>query len=334
MKYILILLIFNSVAKAQITNKNVNFNEVKASLKSFELFKKTVYKEPFENGVYIVNGDTPIENERDLKRFYYSMIAKMDTSLTRMEMNRLFEKGAIRTSKRSNISSLRWSPEERILQKGISGLASPHFIVDAPNGKISVWSKQNVHELKYCISTEFGRNYTKIKNSMMAASSAWMDTSIINFRHVDSLDDKCNENTNGVDFDIRPVDVDGEYLARAFFPRYSRTSSNVLIDKSALNLNPLGQLSIDGILRHELGHVLGLRHEHTRPESGACFEDYEWVSYGNYDRNSVMHYPQCNGNGDWSLTLSYMDKRGMGCLYGPPLGEKIDEQFCKNLVVN
>src|SRR4029453_1527577 len=66
----------------------------------------------------------------------------------------------------------------------------------------------------------------------------------------------------------------------------------------------------------ELGHTLGWRHEHTRPDSGTCFEDNNWRPLSSYDRFSVMHYPQCNGGGDWTLTLTNFDKSGAACLYG------------------
>ena len=36
-----------------------------------------------------------------------------------------------------------------------------------------------------------------------------------------------------------------------------------------------------------------------------------------------MHYPQCNGGGDWTLTLTDMDKRGAACLYGALPGSNI-----------
>ena len=60
----------------------------------------------------------------------------------------------------------------------------------------------------------------------------------------------------------------GEYLARAYFPNEPRRDRNVLIDETSFDLDPDEKLTLVGILRHELGHTLGWRHEHTRPESG------------------------------------------------------------------
>jgi hypothetical protein len=42
-----------------------------------------------------------------------------------------------------------------------------------------------------------------------------------------------------------------------------------------------------------------------------------------------MHYPQCNGGGDWSLTLTHLDKNGAACLYGPADDFIIDTGVCQ-----
>jgi hypothetical protein len=49
-----------------------------------------------------------------------------------------------------------------------------------------------------------------------------------------------------------------------------------------------------------------------------------------YDAFSVMHYPQCNGLGDWSLTLTDADKTGAACLYQPAAGFPFDPTACPN----
>ena len=69
------------------------------------------------------------------------------------------------------------------------------------------------------------------------------------------------------------------------------------------------------ILGHELGHSLGFRHEHTRPEAGTCFEDNNWRPLTPYDSVSIMHYPQCNG-GSPDLTFSAYDGQGVRAVYG------------------
>jgi hypothetical protein len=103
------------------------------------------------------------------------------------------------------------------------------------------------------------------------------------------------------------------YLARSFFPSSPRASREVLIDSTSLP--PPRPLTLPGVLRHELGHVLGLRHEHTRLRSNRCYEDANWRAVTPYDVRSVMHYPQCAGVEGRDLTLTALDQQGIRLLY-------------------
>ncbi|AGC47060.1 hypothetical protein MYSTI_05784 [Myxococcus stipitatus DSM 14675] len=174
------------------------------------------------------------------------------------------------------------------------------------------WSASAALNITYCVSSKFGNNYSKVVSAMNTATGAWEGAGRINFIHVSAQDSNCTARNNNVVFDVSPVNVNGQYLARAFFPNSSRRSRNVLIDNSSFSSGAPG---LDGILRHELGHTLGFRHEHTRPEAGVCFEDNQWRGLTPYDSGSVMHYPQCNGTNTWNLTLTNLDKQGAGILY-------------------
>ena len=103
-----------------------------------------------------------------------------------------------------------------------------------------------------------------------------------------------------------------QYIARAFFPSTPKRSRNVLVDDSIWTS---GSWTPTNILGHELGHTLGFRHEHTRPESGTCFEDNNWRPLTPYDSASIMHYPQCNGSSD-DLSFTSTDGNGVRALYG------------------
>lgn len=264
----------------------------KPDFKNFEEFKKAVYKEPFEGGVYIVNGDTSIPTEEELRKFYSEVVAL----------------------------------------KFMSG-KNTAIVIDAPGGKVAGWTGQAEKNLTYCVSRTFGPRYDTVVQNMKAAADAWQKAADVKFVHLNTFDDKCDAANSSVVFDVRPVNVNGQYLARAFFPRYSRPQRNVLIDSTSFGLDPAGKLQLVGILRHELGHVLGFRHEQTRPEAGKCFEDKDWKPLSSYDAYSVMHYPQCNGLGDWSLTLTVSDQTGAACFYGKAEGFAFDEKQCLPLSV-
>ncbi len=203
------------------------------------------------------------------------------------------------------------------------------LVVHRVEDQDAIWDSNEKRRLTYCVSTRFGERHDKVVADMQSATGAWEAAADVDFIHVISEDENCTAQNANVVFDIRPINVGGQYLARAFFPKDLRPERNILIDESSFELDPDEKLQLVGILRHELGHTLGWRHEHTRPESGACFEDNNWRPLTDYDDLSVMHYPQCNGGGDWSLTLTHMDKNGAACVYGPAPGFEIDPKICR-----
>src|SRR5262249_20621696 len=105
--------------------------------------------------------------------------------------------------------------------------------------------------------------------------------------------------------------------ASSFFPWDSRPDRHILVWPLSFGNDPHN--TPEGILRHELGHILGFRHEHARPENGhSCPEsDSDLRPLTVYDNASVMMYPFCNGVGD-SLELTQYDKLGVARLYGLP----------------
>ncbi len=236
---------------------------------TFEEFEAATYHEDFEYGVYIVNGDEPVEDYKALEEFW--------------EM--LYEDGAL--------------------------------IVNRVGNQDDRWNDTVKLNLTYCISNSFGANKSKMVAAMATATdNGWEKVANVNFVYKSDQDANCTATNNNVVFDIRPTSGQS-YLARAFFPNQSRPSRNVMVDSSSFG--NLGNWTLAGILTHELGHALGFRHEHTRPEAGQCFEDNNWRALTTYDSTSVMHYPQCGGTGQ-PLTISTKDAQGAASLYGAPSG--------------
>ena len=86
----------------------------------------------------------------------------------------------------------------------------------------------------------------------------------VQFEYRPQLDDPAGRNGAAL-FSVAYVDARGRFIAAAFFPDQPKERRVIVIDpsffKPGLGFNKVG------VLRHELGHVLGFRHEHIR--SGA-----------------------------------------------------------------
>jgi serralysin len=201
---------------------------------------------------------------------------------------------------------------DAFVKNGDVGTTSGGLAVYYSGGDIK-WSATQARNLTYCVSSSsFGGNYSKVVSAMNSATAAWEATANVNFVHSSSYDSNCTASQSAVIFDVRQVSGQS-YTARAFFPNSSRSGRNVLVDSSAFG--NLGAWTLTGVLRHELGHTLGFRHEHTRLSSTGCYEDAAWRGLTNYDSSSVMHYPQCKGTQTGDLVLTSSDKSGARALY-------------------
>ena len=186
------------------------------------------------------------------------------------------------------------------------------LVVNTVGGADDKWSTAQVGNLTYCVSNKFGTRKADIVNAMNGGAGLWeAASSRINFVYVPSQDASCTVRNNNVLFSVEPVQTT-QYIARAFFPSTPKRQRNVLVDDSIWTS---GSWTPTNILGHELGHTLGFRHEHTRPEAGTCFEDNNWRPLTPYDSSSIMHYPQCNGTSD-DLSMTSTDRQGAVALYG------------------
>ncbi len=177
-----------------------------------------------------------------------------------------------------------------------------------------VWTEEQRMHLTYCVSDAFTTRKAAVVLAMGEATAAWQAAANVRFIYDPTQDARCDLTNLNVLFDVSRI-TGQSYLARAFFPNNDRENRNIMIDTNSFWISP--PYTLTGILRHELGHILGLRHEQTRPEAGICFEDNGWRPVSGYDPSSVMHYPECNGTGDGSFILTPPDIAGISALYGP-----------------
>jgi hypothetical protein len=189
---------------------------------------------------------------------------------------------------------------------GVSAL-----IVNQVGGGDDRWSSAQALNLTYCVSNRFGADKSKVVSAVARGAAKWEGAARIDFIYVPSEDNNCTTRNTRVVFSVEPTS-DPTLYARAFYPSTSKRYRNILVNTpNTFN----GDFRPANILGHTLGQVLGFRHEHTRPESGTCFEDSRWRVLTPYDRNSIMHYPWCNGGPD-ALTFSDLDAQGAAALYG------------------
>lgn len=186
------------------------------------------------------------------------------------------------------------------------------------NGKVVRWAPGTVLSYRVARST-FAKeeHYKLVVNNLRAATGEWERTCGVNFEHRKDLDARPGTGREGCLFVAYQFEAGGTVIASAFFPSDPPERRHVLVDPSYYTT------SFDkvGVFRHELGHVLGFRHEHIRNEAPpVCPNEPLWDTQvlSAYDPKSVMHY-FCGGIGNHTLTISDLDRKGARMVYGPPL---------------
>lgn len=196
------------------------------------------------------------------------------------------------------------------------GSGAELLVALAPNGQPSFWRAQKDRLLTYAVSRDSFPNeaqYEQVVDAMAKATADWetiCPTCGIDFQHVPG--DDAAPSLDRVRFIVEFIDAGGDFIAAAFFPHDPRSEHRVVIDPSYFTESGFDPV---GVLRHELGHTLGYRHEHTRGTPGCFFEDTNWKPLTPYDPHSVMHY-FCGGAGSLALEISNVDEDGHRELYG------------------
>lgn len=271
---------------------------------SFDEFLNYVYCES-DGRVCVVDGDTPIPGTWFALRRFYDKHVDID--------------GEVDAS-----------------QQGLS--------VNRGDRGDDLWYGERRHNLSFCISDEFGEHKDQVVEATVGAAEDWEEIADVEFPYRDDQDHRCHRDNQQVLFPVMPAEEGASYYARAFFPTpivagdeedeeeaddesaeepdEEELPRDVRVNIEAMN-NAFNDISVRGVMRHELGHVLGFRHEHTRRgEDYFCFEDHNYRPGTEYDTRSVMHYPQCGGDNDWSLEFSEYDREGARYFY-PPEGVEV-----------
>ncbi|KAF3768700.1 hypothetical protein M406DRAFT_354979 [Cryphonectria parasitica EP155] len=129
-------------------------------------------------------------------------------------------------------------------------------------------------------------------------------------------------------------DLDGRTWADSFFPSTPpdlRALPTYRLPRRSIRIGPLciyetdGHAFIKNILRHEFGHVIGMRHwnaqetEQTRPSRwipGSCEDNHHTVMVTGVHPSAIKFWPS-----DWEyLGRAYSGQRGYPIRYVSPIG--------------
>lgn len=197
-------------------------------------------------------------------------------------------------------------------------------------GRVIRWERD--HVLTYCvIKHTFSKteDYELVVENMKLATAEWYAACGMKFEHKAELDETPAPELRpeGVVFPVYQQKLSSA-VAVAFFPHWDPARRNVRFDPSYFTMPTVAKGGYDklGVVRHELGHVLGFRHEQLRKDAPpVCqgFEDvfgFQTFDVTKYDPKSVMHYfcAHKKNIGTRTMELSELDKSGAKEFYEQP----------------
>lgn len=196
-------------------------------------------------------------------------------------------------------------------------IQSGELLVNIHNGRQDFYQNPAQRNLTYAVDRNSFPNssqYQTVVSNMRLAGRKWQNACMncrLRFTYLSQHDGSpSHENVN---FIVRFRNVNGAYIAAAFFPHDGPTRRFINIDGSYFSTT----FDKVGVLRHELGHTLGYRHEHIQDVPGCFREDDNWRPLTPYDPKSVMHY-FCGGAGSLTLDITALDRAGHRRLYRIP----------------
>jgi hypothetical protein len=233
-------------------------------------------------------------------------------------------------------ASLRDYYEEMIVNDGWK-LAVFQRISD---GMEPVYSPSEALDITYCVSNLFQSSYqpfdkNRVMNEAATAMRDWERVANVRFRYVPAQDSTCTETNANVDFAIIPITMFGGCALNKKMwggpNSWCPNTAGMQVHSGGLlgmNYGGIGTVpSSTGVFRHELGHMLGFRHEHPWKPSGFCTterpthpsDDLTFRRLTDYDVQSVMHYPggSCTPSST-EYVISKLDGVGARSVYGMP----------------
>lgn len=198
--------------------------------------------------------------------------------------------------------------------------AARRLVAEQTGGRILRWHPDVVLRYRVARATfPDAALHTRVAAATNQAAADWMAVCGARFEHLAQHDEALALPDECVFEVVYQDSIPGGLIAEAFFPRQPRA-------ERVLRVSALWELTTAydrvGMLRHELGHVLGFRHEFVSPlvpggkpvqEPGAPVTAVGAV----FDARSCMHYPTAE-LGDPEFRITPLDAEGARMIYGSP----------------
>lgn len=154
--------------------------------------------------------------------------------------------------------------------------------------------------LTYCITNDWAPfDKQAVIDAMAAATAEWEAAAGVHFEYKPEYDYRCYAAADEVTFRVTYTVLIAAWGASALAFMPNAPLSDRVLHISPLALDPESlepnrpHMTTERILAHEVGHILGFRHEHIR-DSDCTSEEGPYITLTPLDRNSIMYYPYCN----------------------------------------
>jgi Subtilase family len=186
------------------------------------------------------------------------------------------------------------------------------------DGEDDYYKALEKRNLTYAIDKQSfsAQQYEQVVGDMARAAKEWQSVCPgcgVTITRLEAGDAKPSH--EGVNFIVRSHDAKGVYIASAFFPHDPPKRRYLNIDPLYFGLQSDGDRV--GVLKHQLGHILGYRHVQPRDIAGCYYKDGAFSSLSRYAGNSVMRY-FCSGDSNLALELTGSDVAFHRKTYEPP----------------
>jgi len=283
----LVLLLIAMALPAQTTRSATNAEAADAQSQTLSIYRKAI-KSPFD-----ANAVAAFEKALPHAGDYY--VIEGDILVTKDELEEYLT---------------------RLVPSTVHDKSRELLVNTRPDGSLDYYRDPNQRTLSYSIdrrSFPTLQQYQIVVTTMSEATKSWVDACPecrISFQYNAAYDSDADITKSN--FVVRYFDSHGAYVAASFFPSDPPMRRYLNVDPGYFT-SPFDKI---GVFRHELGHILGYRHEHIRDIPGCAYEDSSWKPLTSYDPHSVMHY-FCGGGGSFSLELTAIDIQGHRKLYAP-----------------